>query len=60
MTVLKRIMNHYGGPRRRGAAQETLGLMLFEKQLQTSERSVGRGHLTTPGAGCTTMQIENA
>jgi hypothetical protein len=28
-------MNHYGGPRRRSAAQEILGLMLFEKQLQS-------------------------
>ena len=52
-------MNHYGGPRRRGTAQEILGLMLFEKQLQTSERSVGRGYLTTPGAACTTVRKSN-
>jgi len=29
------IMNHYGGLRRRSAVQEILGLMLFEKQLQS-------------------------
>ena len=28
-------MNHYGGLRRRSAVQEILGLMLFEKQLQS-------------------------
>ena len=38
-------MNHYGGPRRRSAAQEILGLMLFEKQLQSYiDRAARCGH----------------
>ena len=42
-------MNHYGGPRRRSAAQKILGLMVLENVRQTIKCSVGRDALIAPG-----------